>query len=181
MAGRNPEKCACVREQIGARPDTPILVADATDPESLKSMAARGNVVVSAVGPYQLYGSSLVAACAETGTDYVDLCGEPAWMRSMIDAHESVSKQTGARIVFSCGFDSIPFVLGVWFLQQEAIARFGRTLPRVKCRIRESKGSLSGGTLASLKATMAAVVRDPSVLSLLMNPFSLTPWVHRAA
>jgi short subunit dehydrogenase-like uncharacterized protein len=175
MAGRNPEKLARVHDQIRAWPGTPILGADAADPGSLKSMAERAKVVLSTVGPYQLYGSPLVAVCADTGTDYVDLCGELAWMRSMIDAHESASKRSGARIVFSCGFDSIPFVLGVWFLQQEAKARFGFTVPRVKCRVRGTRGSLSGGTLASLKATLAAAARDPSVLNLLMNPFALTP------
>jgi len=127
------------------------------------------------VGPYQLYGSELVAACAAAGVDYVDLCGEPAWMRQMIDAHEGAAKASGARIVFSCGFDSIPFDMGVWMLQNEMHARFDHPASRVRARVRKMKGTFSGGTAASLKATMAAAAADPGVLELLRNPFSLTP------
>jgi short subunit dehydrogenase-like uncharacterized protein len=92
----------------------------------------RATVIITAVGPYQLHGPELVAACAATGTAYVDLCGEPAWMRRMIDAHHEEAKRTGARIVFSCGFDSIPFDLGVLTLQEKAREKFGRAARRVK-------------------------------------------------
>ncbi|KRA61611.1 saccharopine dehydrogenase [Caulobacter sp. Root655] len=180
MSGRNADKLAAVRDEIGAQTgadmaDMPLIVADADDPASLRAMVQRTKAVLTTVGPYQLYGSDLVAACAEAGTDYLDLCGEPAWMRQMIDAHEATAKASGARIVFSCGFDSIPFELGVWFLQQEAIRRFGGPVARVKGRVRRMQGAFSGGTAASLKATMAAAARDPSVIELLKNPFSLTP------
>src|ERR1700720_2151680 len=113
MAGRSLEKLASVRDAIGAPADTPLIVADASDPASLKAMVDQTQSVVSTVGPYQLYGSELVAACAATGTDYLDLCGEPVWMRQMIDAHEAAAQSSGARIVFSWGFDSLPFELGV--------------------------------------------------------------------
>ncbi len=113
MAGRSADKLARVRDEIGAPAETPLIVADASDPASIRDMAKRAQVVLTTVGPYQLYGSDLVAACAETGTDYVDLSGEPTWMREMIDVHGATAKETGARIVFSCGFDSIPFDLGV--------------------------------------------------------------------
>lgn len=175
MAGRSADKLAAVRDEIGAPSDTPLVVADASDPDSLKAMVRRTRAVLTTVGPYQLYGSPLVAACAEAGTDYLDLCGEPAWMRQMIDAHEATAKRTGARIVFSCGFDSIPFELGVWFLQQTAQDALGAPVGRVKGRVRRMRGGFSGGTAASLKATMAAAARDPSVLALLKSPFSLTP------
>src|SRR3954451_20760074 len=112
MAGRNLEKLASVRDEIGAPADTPLIAADAGDPASLKAMIERTRLVISTVGPYQLYGSGLVADCAATGTDYIDLCGEPLRMRQMIDAHEAAAKSSGARIVFSCGFDSLPFELG---------------------------------------------------------------------
>lgn len=175
MAGRSAEKLAAVREEIGAPKDTPFVIADADDPESIATMVADTKVVITTVGPYQLYGSELVATCAKAGTDYVDLCGEPAWMRQMIDAHGETAKQSGARIVFSCGFDSIPFDLGVYFLQQAAKERFGAPLSRVRGRVRAMKGTFSGGTAASLKATMAAAAKDPSVLQLLRDPFSLAP------
>lgn len=175
MAGRSAEKLAAVRDEIGAPKETPLVVADADDPASLKAMAERTKAVLTTVGPYQLYGEGLVAACAAAGTDYLDLCGEPAWMRQMIDAYDAKAKETGARIVFSCGFDSIPFELGVFFLQETAKARLGAPVPRAKGRVRKMQGGFSGGTAASLKATMAAAAKDPGVVALLMNPFALTP------
>lgn len=175
MAGRSAEKLAAVRDEIGAPADTPLIVADADDPQSLADMVARAKCVATTVGPYQLYGEPLVAACAEAGTDYVDLCGEPAWMRQMIDKYEAKAKESGARIVFSCGFDSIPFDLGVWFVQQAAQEKFGKPSNRIKGRVRGMQGAFSGGTAASLKATMAAAAKDPQVVQLLMNPFALTP------
>ncbi|SFP78904.1 saccharopine dehydrogenase family protein [Sphingomonas rubra] len=175
MAGRSLDKLAQVRDAIGAPADLPLVAADADDPAGLAAMAARAEAIVTTVGPYQLYGSALVAACAAAGTAYLDLCGEPAWMRQMIDAHEAEAKATGARIVFSCGFDSIPFDLGVMTAQEQARARFGAPAPRVKGRVRVMKGSFSGGTAASLKATLAAAARDPSLVRLLTDPFALTP------
>jgi short subunit dehydrogenase-like uncharacterized protein len=173
MSGRSAEKLAHVAAEIGA--DVPLIVADADEPATLAAMAARTQVVLTTVGPYQLYGGSLVAACVAAGTAYADLCGEPVWMRHMIDAHEAEAKRTGARIVFSCGFDSIPFDLGVQALQERARERFGMPAPRVKGRVRAMKGGFSGGTAASLKATLAAAARDPSQVKLLTSPFALTP------
>lgn len=175
MAGRSADKLAAVRDEIGAPEDTPLVVADAADPASVNAMVARAKVILTTVGPYQLYGSDLVAACARAGTDYVDLCGEPSWMRQMIDAHEASAKASGARIVFSCGFDSIPFDLGVLFLQEEAKKKFGKPCAEVKGRVRKMKGTFSGGTAASLKATMAAAFKDPKVIELLKSPFALAP------
>ncbi len=175
MAGRSQDKLVQVRDEIGAPADTPLLTADASNEASLTKMVARAQVVCTTVGPYQLYGSDLVAACAAAGTDYVDLCGEPAWMRQMIDAHEATAKKSGARIVFSCGFDSIPFDLGVWFLQELAKKDLGGEVSRAKGRVRKMQGTFSGGTAASFKATMAAAFKDPEVLEWLKSPFSLTP------
>ena len=175
MAGRSLSKLAAVRDVIGAPKDTPLIEAEAGDPNALRSLVGKTKLVLTTVGPYQLYGSELVAACANTGTDYLDLCGEPAWMREMIDAHHATAQASGARIVFSCGFDSIPFELGVYFLQENAKKEFGATVPRVKGRVRKMKGTFSGGTAASLKATYAAAAKDGSLVALLKNPFSLTP------
>jgi short subunit dehydrogenase-like uncharacterized protein len=175
MAGRSLEKLASVRDAIGAPADTPLIVADAGDPASLKAMVDQTQLVVSTVGPYQLYGSELVAACAATGTDYLDLCGEPVWMRQMIDAHEATAKSSGARIVFSCGFDSLPFELGVFFCQETAKKVLGAPVSRVKGRVRNMKGTFSGGTAASIKATFAAAAKDLSLVAMLKNPFVLTP------
>ncbi|OYV01245.1 MAG: saccharopine dehydrogenase, partial [Burkholderiales bacterium PBB5] len=119
MGGRSAAKLAAVRDELGAPADTPLVVTDSSDPASLQALVARTRLVLTTVGPYQLHGSALVQACAQAGTDYVDLCGEPGWMRQMIDAHQATAQASGARIVFSCGFDSIPFDLGVWLLQQQ--------------------------------------------------------------
>src|SRR5436305_11029555 len=137
LAGRNPEKLSSVRDTVGAPADTALIAADAGDAGSLDAMLARTRSVISTVGPYQLYGSELVAACAASGTDYLDLCGEPLWMRQMIDAHEARAKASGARIVFSCGFDSIPFELGVFFCEATAKQKLGAPVSRVKGRVRD--------------------------------------------
>src|SRR5665213_98538 len=175
MAGRSREKLASVRDAIGAAADTPLVVADASDPASLKAMVDQTRSVISTVGPYQLYGTELLAACAASGTDYLDLCGEPVWMRQMIDAHEATAQASGARILFSCGFDSLPFELGVFCVQEEAKKVFGAAASRVKTRIRDMKGTFSGGTFASAKASFAAAAKDLSLVAMLQNPFVLTP------
>lgn len=175
MAGRSMPKLEQVRSLIGAPASTPLVIADADDPGSLDALCRRTRVVLTTVGPYQLYGSVLVAAATRTGTDYADLCGEPGWMRQMIDAHHEAAKASGARICFSSGFDSIPFDLGVLMLQKAAVARFGAPAPRVKGRVHSMQGTFSGGTAASLTATVKSVARDPSLIKILNSPFGLTP------
>jgi len=175
LAGRNRSKLEDVRTLIGAPDDLALIGADASDAASLNAMCGRTRVVLTTVGPYQLYGSELVETCARVGTDYADLCGEPGWMREMIDRHHELAKASGARICFSSGFDSIPFDLGVLMLQKEATARFGSPAPRVKGRVRAMQGTFSGGTAASLAATVKAVAKDPSLIKVLNSPFGLTP------
>jgi len=175
MAGRSREKLAAVRDAIGAPADTPLIVADASDTASLRAMVDQTKSVISTVGPYQLYGEELVAACAASGTGYLDLCGEPIWMRQMIDKYEATAKSSGARIVFSCGFDSLPFELGTLVVQEEAKRVFGAPAARVKGRVRDMRGTLSGGTAASARATFEAVAKDLSLVGMLKDPFALTP------
>jgi short subunit dehydrogenase-like uncharacterized protein len=175
MAGRSLGKLKSVRDAVGAPGNTPLIVADASDAASLKAMAEQTMSVITTVGPYQLYGEELLAACVATGTDYFDLCGEPIWMRQMIDKYEAEAKESGARIVFSCGFDSVPFELGAFFVQEEAKRVFGAPAARVKGRVRDMRGTLSGGTAASAKATFDAVAKDISLITILNDPFALTP------
>ena len=175
MAGRDAAKLAQVRDLIGAPADTPLIVADAHDGAALEAMARRTKVVITTAGPYQLYGSELVAACARTGTDYVDLTGESNWIAAMMAAHEWQARESGARLVFSCGFDSIPFDMGVWYVERLATDRLGAPAARVRGRVRAMLGGLSGGTMASGVTTMAAVQKDPSIGALLADPFALTP------
>jgi len=175
MAGRDRAKLEAVRAEIGAPDSLPLIEANASDPASLAALVQRSGAVITTVGPYQRYGEPLLAACARAGVDYVDLCGEPNWMAAMIAKHEADAQRSGARITFSCGFDSIPFDCGVWFLQQEATRRFGKPLPRVRGRVRKMKGTFSGGTMASMLATMEAVRRDPALVRMLADPFALSP------
>jgi short subunit dehydrogenase-like uncharacterized protein len=175
MAGRSLDKLKSVRDAIGTASDTPLVVADAGDPASLMAMVDQTRSVISTVGPYQLYGNDLLAACVSSGTDYFDLCGEPVWMRQMIDKHEPAAKASGARIVFSCGFDSVPFELGAFYVQEEAKRVFGTPASRVKGRVRDMRGTLSGGTAASGRATFEAVAKDLSLVAILNDPFALTP------
>jgi short subunit dehydrogenase-like uncharacterized protein len=175
MAGRNMAKLAEVRDGIGAPASLPLLQADAADAASLVNVVPQARVVLTTVGPYQRYGESLIRACADTGTDYVDLCGEPVWMAKMIAELATPARLAGARIVFSCGFDSIPFDLGVVFLQDEALRRFGAPLSHVRCRVRVMKGTFSGGTMASALATFEQMGRDAAAAKAMADPFALTP------
>ena len=175
MAGRSAGKLAEVRDEMGAPAETPLIVADADDPAQLDAMVRRAKAIITTVGPYQLYGDKLVAACVAAGTDCLDLSGEPNWMAKIIGEYDAAAKASGARIVHSCGFDSIPFELGVFFAQETAKAQLGAYVPRVKGRVRAIQGGLSGGTAASGAATMAAIQKDPSLGMLMMNPFALTP------
>lgn len=175
MAGRSLDKLKSVRDAIGAPADTPLIVADASDAASLKAMVAQTRSVITTVGPYQFYGEDLLAACVAAGVDYFDLCGEPVWMRQMIDKYDAAAKASGARIVFSCGYDSVPFELGTFFVQEEAKRVFGAPAARVKGRVRDMRGTLSGGTAASAKATFDAVAKDLSLVAILNDHFALTP------
>ena len=175
MSGRSLQKLEQVRAEIGAPESTALIIADAADPASLAAMVARTQAVVTTVGPYQLYGEPLVAACAAAGTDYLDLSGEPAWMAAMIPKYDQAARASGARILFSCGFDSIPFELGVFYTQTLARKHLGHPVSHVSGRVRNMRGGLSGGTAASGRATMAAIQKDPSLLALMFNPFALTP------
>ena len=175
MAGRSKDKLASVRDAIGAPADTPLIVADAGDPASLQAMVDQAKSIISAVGPYQFYGNELIETCVTSGVDYFDLCGEPLWMRQVIEKHEAAAKASGARVVFSCGFDSVPFELGAFYVQEEARRVFGAPASRVKGRVRDMRGTLSGGTAASAKATFEAVAKDLSLVAMLKDPFALTP------
>jgi short subunit dehydrogenase-like uncharacterized protein len=185
MAGRNPEKLEAVREEIGRNVGKPVdglplLTGDSDDPASLEALAAQARVVCTTVGPYAKYGSALVAACAKLGTDYCDLTGELQWMRRMIDAHEAAAKQSGARIVHTCGFDSIPSDLGTFFLQREMRARHGVPARHVKLRVKGSKGGASGGTIASMLHMLDEAEKDPSIRRLLADPYALNPADRRS-
>ena len=168
LAGRNRSKL----EQLGF--DVPLVVVDTLDPAACAALARRTKVICTTVGPFAKYGSAVVAACADAGTHYCDLTGEVHWMRQMIDAHHARAKATGARIVHTCGFDSIPSDLGTWATQQAFIAQFGRPATRVTSLYGEQSGGISGGTAASA-FEIAEAMKDPVVRRVLRNPYALDP------
>lgn len=171
LAGRNPAKLESIKATLGpAAKDWPVLVADSSDAASLARLAAQAKVLCTTVGPYAKYGLPLVEACAKAGTHYCDLTGEPLFMRESIDRFDAVARQSGARIVHTCGFDSIPSDLGVLALH-EALGK----LARVTYVVEVLKGGFSGGTVASLLETLDVVKGDRSKRRVLGDPYGLSP------
>ena len=172
LAGRSDRKLQALKHALGMA-DLPVILADAADGDALEAMTQRAKVVASTVGPYARYGSALVAVCAQTGTDYCDLTAEIPWMQRMVAQHGAAAHASGARIVHSCGFDSIPSDLGTWVLQQEAIARFGQPCQTVQMRVLKASGGFSGGTVASLSEMVAQASDDAQVRASTLNPYGL--------
>ena len=174
IAGRNKDKLASIKEEFGI-PELPAIVADSHDKASLDAMVQQSKVICTTVGPYALYGSHLLAACVEFGTDYCDLTGEVQWIRKMIDTHHENALAKKLKIVHCCGFDSIPSDVGLYFIQKEAKARFGEYCKQVKMRVKGAKGGFSGGTYASLNNVLAEAEKDPAIYKVLLNPYGLNP------
>lgn len=174
LAGRNLEKLKSVAKSKNVPDDICLFTADSNDKTSIENLVSKTRCILTVVGPYQLYGNNIIESCAKSGTDYVDLCGEPGWMHEKINELSDISKESGSRIVFSCGFDSIPFDLGVLFLQNEIIKRFNKPASNVRGRVRAMNGEFSGGTAASLGATMSALKEKPELFAVLANPFALS-------
>ncbi|GAA5217285.1 saccharopine dehydrogenase family protein [Corallincola platygyrae] len=179
IAGRSKTKLEQLKHSLGQQAnDLPIIVANASDEASLLEMCQQTRVVMSTVGPYALYGEPLLKVCAESGTDYCDLTGEPQWIKKMLERYEQTAKASGARIVNCCGFDSIPSDFGVWFIQQQAIAKFGKPLSQIQMRVKAMRGGFSGGTAASLMCALEQASEDPELRREMVNPYSLCPEHH---
>ncbi|RLQ22450.1 saccharopine dehydrogenase [Seongchinamella sediminis] len=174
LAGRNMNKLRALRDSLGM-PDLPVIQADSADRESLGAMSASTRVICTTVGPYALYGDELLAACAATGTHYCDLTGEVQWMARTIARYLAPARDSGARIVHTCGFDSIPTDLGTWYLQEQMFERYGEYADVVKSRVGDFSGGASGGTIASMLQMLEEAGNDPAVREALANPYSLNP------
>ena len=173
IAGRNIDKLNELKKELNISDQIEVLHVDSDDQSSVESLVKNTKCVLTTVGPYQLYGENIIRSCISSGTDYVDLCGEPGWMHKIIDECSEEAKSTGARIIFSCGFDSIPFDLGVKFVQDEVMSKTNQYASSVKGRVRAMNGEFSGGTAASMKATMASLKTNPELLNVLINPHAL--------
>lgn len=172
IAGRNQQKLEQVKEQVG-NTELPIIIADSEDADSLNKMVAQAEVIISTVGPYLKYGEPLIKACAENGTDYVDLTGEALFIKDMLDKYQQAAKESGARIVNSCGFDSLPSDLGVLFTQNCAYQEYGEYCETINMRVKAAKGGLSGGTVSSMATIFEELGKDKSLRKQLANPYLL--------
>lgn len=176
IAGRSPDKLDELRDSLDVEPEAlETIVADSFDSDSLEDLASRTRVVITTVGPYALYGSALVEACVGAGTHYCDLAGEVQWIRAMIDQHHQRARETGARIVHCCGFDSVPMDMGVWFLQDRAKQKYGQYCNSITMLVKATKGTASGGTLASIMNILQESSEDRNVARVLVDPYSLNP------
>jgi short subunit dehydrogenase-like uncharacterized protein len=173
LAGRSGAKLAAVRDRLEV--DWPIVVADASDAAALDRLAASTRVVVTTVGPYVKYGERLVHSCAAAGTDYVDLTGEVVFARRSIDANDELARRTGARIVHSCGFDSIPSDLGVHVLHDAVTADGAGELADTAMVVTGLRGAASGGTIDSIRSQLDVVNDDHALRRMAASPYSLTP------
>ncbi len=176
IAGRNREKLEALRERLGPNAaDLPIIVADSMDPNSMQSLAEQTRVMLTTVGPYAKYGTALLEACVEAGTDYCDLCAEVQWLRRMMDKHQERAQETGARLMHCCGYDSIPSDIGTWFLQRAAKERFGEYCSHVTMVVKAAKGGASGGTAASIVNIIKEARADRETARFVAMPYSLNP------
>lgn len=176
LAGRSQEKLLAVRESLGDNAQHwPLITADASAPSTLNALAAQTRVVITTVGPYTKYGMPLVAACAAAGTDYADLTGETMFIRNSIDEHHKQACDTGARIVHSCGFDSIPSDITVYALYRQAAEDGTGQLGDTNLVVRAFAGGVSGGTLASMMEVMRTASTDAEARRLMNDPYTLSP------
>jgi len=184
VGGRSQDRLDEVVADLTRRSDAwdeiPVVVGDATDRESLRAIARDTRVVCTTVGPYTTYGSPLVEACVDAGTDYCDLTGEVNWVREMVDRFHESAADAGARIVHSCGFDSVPADIGTLLVQSFAAETFDAPCETVRIYLEGGNGSVSGGTLASFVAVFDAAATDPIARRTLRNPYSLAPAGERA-
>jgi short subunit dehydrogenase-like uncharacterized protein len=176
LAGRSRERLGNLQKSLGSRAaDWPLLVADTSDARSVNELAATTRALASTVGPYRRYGLPVVEACATAGTHYADLTGEVLFMRDAIDRFDDTAAASGARIVHSCGFDSIPSDLGVLALHEAAAADGAGQLEDTTLVVRAMKGGASGGTIASLKGTVDDARSNRELARIVADPYALSP------
>lgn len=180
IAGRDKEKLEKLQSELSKAQNNEetdkkvdIIIANSDDDTSLDEMTKQTQVIISTVGPYLKYGEPLIKSCVNNGTDYVDLTGEAIFIKDMMDKYQAKAQQTGARIVNSCGFDSIPSDLGVYFTQQQAETKFNQQCDVIHMRVKAAKGGLSGGTIASMATIFEEVGKDKARRKQVANPYLL--------
>jgi short subunit dehydrogenase-like uncharacterized protein len=183
LAGRDLKRLAAVRDGLAGEfpraAELPLLVADAHDDEALTRVARDARVVATTVGPYAKYGATLVAVCARNGTHYADLTGEVPFMRRTIERHHAEAQASGARIVHTCGYDSVPSDLGTFVVARAYREQYGEDPDSLLHAAGEARGGASGGTVASLLGVLEEGEHDPAMRRLLVDPYALVPDVTR--
>ena len=174
IAGRDYSKLELVRDEV-ANSLIPIVIANSDDIQSLNLMIKRTRVICTTVGPYAKYGSKLVSSCVNNQTHYCDLAGEVQWIRKMIDEHHEIAKANGTKIVNSCGFDSIPSDLGVYFIQKQSLEKYNQKAKHIKMRVAGAKGGISGGTYESLSNVSKEAYSDKDIFKVVIDPYGLNP------
>ena len=174
IAGRNLDKLERIRSEVADK-NIPIFIADSFDEDSLSKFVKKANVVCSTVGPYSLYGTKLVKLCVENNTNYCDITGEAHWIRTIIDSFHEKAKSKKIKIVNSCGFDSIPSDMGVYFIQNEIKKVYKNHARSIKMRVAGIRGGISGGTYGSINNLLKEAYADKSVFKVLNNPYGLNP------
>jgi len=174
IAGRNKEKVSVVAKRLNIAKDK-IFIADCNDIESLIKLTYKTKVICTTVGPYAKYGSNLIEACVKTNTNYCDITGETQWIRKMIDKYHSKAKENKIKIINSCGFDSIPSDMGVFYSQKKLFEKTGKYASKINMRVAGAKGGISGGTYNSLSNVLEEARVDKEVRRTLTNPYGLNP------
>ena len=174
IAGRNKEKVSVIAERLNIAKDR-IIIADCNDTESLIKLTSKTKVICTTVGPYAKYGSNLIEACIKTNTNYCDITGETQWIRKMIDKYHTRAKENKIKIINSCGFDSIPSDMGVFYSQKKLFEKTGKYASKINMRVAGAKGGISGGTYNSLSNVLEEARVDKEVRKTLTNPYGLNP------
>ena len=174
IAGRNKEKLENIRSKVADK-NIPIFIADSFDEKSLSVIVKKSKVICSTVGPYSLYGSLLVELCVKHSTNYCDITGEAHWIRTIIDKFHKDAKKKKIKIVNSCGFDSIPSDVGVYFIQNKIKKTYKSYAKSIKMRVAGIRGGISGGTYGSMNNLLKEAYADKSVFKVLNNPYGLNP------
>ena len=174
IAGRNKEKASVIAERLNIAKDR-IFIADCNDLESLIKLTSKTIVICTTVGPYAKLGTNLIEACIKTNTNYCDITGETQWIRKMIDKYHSKAKENKIKIINSCGFDSIPSDMGVFYSQKSLFEKTGKYANKINMRVAGAKGGISGGTYNSLSNVLEEARVDKEVRKTLTNPYGLNP------
>ena len=174
IAGRNKEKTFSIAKKFKINGNR-VFIAESKNLESLIKLTSKTKVICTTVGPYAKLGTNLIEACISTGTDYCDITGETQWIRRIIDKYHKLAEEKNIKIINSCGFDSIPSDMGVYYSQKRIFEKTGVYASMINMRVAGAKGGISGGTYNSLSNVLEEARVNKDVRKTLINPYGLNP------